>query len=305
VAARQGQGWHHQRPAYSSIGSKFIMTLHPLARRASATLSMLVALMVGLHLAPASVAQTPAPAPKPAAAPVVKPAPKPAPKPAAKAAEPASKAVAGEKSMNATGLAADGTANEPRKGMLAKEDLRICLNDEAAVRKRIADAEAARTPMETEKQAIAAEQQAYRDERVTLEANQKAATEGLNAKFKAFATRVEALNARVAAFNENRRSGSAAEKARTEMNKERADLDAERPGLESDRAGVLARLQEAVLAYNAKAAVVDKRVQEWNVRNAKLNDDAAALETDRKDWVSNCANRRYREDDEIAIKAGR
>jgi len=279
------------------------MTLNPLARRAAATVPMLVAMLLlpGLHLTTASYAQTPAPAPKPAPAPAAKPAPK----PAAKAAEPAIKAAAGEKSMSATGLAADGAASAPRRGMLAKEDLRICLNDEAALRRRLADAEVARLPMETEKQAIAAEQKAYRDERVTLETNQKTATDGLNTKFKVFTERVEALNARVAAFNESRRTGSAAEKARAEMNKERADLDAERPGLEGDRAAVLVRLQEAVVAYNAKAVVVDKRVQDWNARNAKLNDDSAALEAERKDWVGNCANRRYREDDEIAIKAGR
>jgi len=32
---------------------------------------------------------------------------------------------------------------------------------------------------------------------------------------------------------------------------------------------------------------------------------SGALEAERKEWVTNCANRRYREDDETAIKSGK
>jgi hypothetical protein len=46
-------------------------------------------------------------------------------------------------------------------------------------------------------------------------------------------------------------------------------------------------------------------VQEWNTRNQAWNEAGARLEGERKDWVTGCADRRYREDDEIAIKAGR
>lgn len=63
--------------------------------------------------------------------------------------------------------------------------------------------------------------------------------------------------------------------------------------------------QQAVADYNARIGAVDARVSEWNVRNAQLNDKAKALEDERAGWVTSCADRRYREEDENAIKAGK
>ena len=68
----------------------------------------------------------------------------------------------------------------------------------------------------------------------------------------------------------------------------------------------LAATTESVVgAYNAKARVLDARVTAWNERNAAWNDTTAKLETERKAWVSSCADRRYREDDETAIRQGK
>ncbi len=57
--------------------------------------------------------------------------------------------------------------------------------------------------------------------------------------------------------------------------------------------------------YNVKATALDTRVTDWNARNAKLNEANAAREAERKGWVTACSDRRYREDDEIAIRKGK
>ena len=57
--------------------------------------------------------------------------------------------------------------------------------------------------------------------------------------------------------------------------------------------------------FNGKAAALDARVSSWNERNAKWNEMSVAMESERKAWVTSCSDRRYREEDETAIKAGK
>ena len=75
--------------------------------------------------------------------------------------------------------------------------------------------------------------------------------------------------------------------------------------LDVERETVLGENQAAVNAYNARVGTLDKRVVDWNQRNAQWNEASKALEIERKDWVDQCGNRRYREDDEKAIRAGK
>ena len=86
---------------------------------------------------------------------------------------------------------------------------------------------------------------------------------------------------------------------------EREQLDVERKTLDAERETVVAENQAAVNTYNARVGNLDARVQDWNQRNAQWNEASKALEIERQDWVDQCGNRRYREDDEKAIRAGR
>ena len=57
-------------------------------------------------------------------------------------------------------------------------------------------------------------------------------------------------------------------------------------------------------AYNEKAKALEARVASWNQRNGDLTERVKAVNNDRETWQSDCAERRYREDDEIAIRRG-
>ena len=100
-------------------------------------------------------------------------------------------------------------------------------------------------------------------------------------------------------------------KERTQLEERRATLERDKAALESSGGALAAELAatdrsnvEAVAAYNAKAIERDRQVDEWNGRNAALVRDAQGWQGRQDDWTQRCANRRYREDDEKAIRAG-
>jgi len=247
--------------------------------------------------ATSALAQTPAPSStKPAPKPVAKPAAKP-PAPAAAPAPTAAPAAAEQK----TGSLGAGTSGGP---LLTREELRACFSQERSIRDRLNTLEAERAELEKGKQAIGADQQALRVERGPLDKIKEQADD-LGTRLRAFATRVEVWNQRVVTHNTSKRSAAETEKSRLALNAEREAIEKDRAGLEGERTALTSNSETALKAYNARASEVDVRVSIWNERNVKSNEVGSLLESDRKTWVTNCADRRYREDDEKAIQAGK
>jgi chromosome segregation ATPase len=90
------------------------------------------------------------------------------------------------------------------------------------------------------------------------------------------------------------------------------DLKASRESIEkntaqlrSDEATLVPAYQTAVKAYNERAAARDAKVTSWNERNTAALKAGEQHEDVRRTWTSECANRPYREDDEVALKRGR
>jgi hypothetical protein len=133
----------------------------------------------------------------------------------------------------------------------------------------------------------------------------KKQAEALSERMKVYSARITAWNDSVTAFNANMPTGAKGDRERLALNKERDDLGVQQKALETEKTEFAAKSEAVVRDYNAKAAVVDAQVTDWNKRNEQWNQDARALEADRSEWVINCADRRYREDDETAIKRGK
>jgi uncharacterized protein (DUF3084 family) len=197
-----------------------------------------------------------------------------------------------------------GAARGP---MLTRDELRVCFKQEDELKKRLSTQAEGRAPLEAEKNAIAEEQTAVRAERAKFEGTEiRGALNAFNDRTKAFTERLARLEARVKAFNEGGRTATAAE--RDAIAAERGELEREREALEAERKRLMAaqtELQQAAQAHNERARALDARVVEWNRRNNAFNDTSAALDTDRSAWVAACGNRRYREEDEIAIRSGK
>jgi hypothetical protein len=276
------------------------LSVRPSSLQAAVLLPLALALNVAWAQTAPPAQRPPA---KPAAAPAAKPAPAAAkPAPAAAAAKPAAKAE--DKTLalgGGTGTAAPG----PRKPILTRDELRACLNQEVDIRTRIEKHEAARAPLSAEKDEVLKAQEALKPELEAVQARQKAAVADLNAKFVAHGQRVEKFSADVKAFNEANRSGAQAEQRRRQLNDEQAAIGTAAKALEAERAALTEKLQGEAKAFNDKKAAVDARIAEWNARNGAWVDANVKLDEERRGWIDNCADRRYREEDEIAIKAGR
>jgi len=194
-----------------------------------------------------------------------------------------------------------GTGGGP---LLTREELRACLNQGASMRTRTTELDVQRAALNKEKEAIAAEQQSLREARAPIEA-MKPQTDELNQRMRAFKVRVDDWTARTEAFNASGKTGVWADRESKALQKERKEIEAERAALDTERDRLSGASKDVVASYNDRAAALEGRVKEWNRRNDELNKSASALEDEREKWVTGCADRRYREDDEMAIKAGK
>jgi chromosome segregation ATPase len=66
-----------------------------------------------------------------------------------------------------------------------------------------------------------------------------------------------------------------------------------------------ARVETTLAVYNAKKPELDARIDGWNARNKALEGRASQHEGAQQSWKDNCGSRRYREDDEKALRAGK
>ena len=159
-------------------------------------------------------------------------------------------------------------------------------------------------PLDKEKADLGTEQTALKEGRGPIE-GLKPEADALSQRLKDYAARVNNWNERSAAMSEVKEVSNRTERERSALNKERDALGVEQKTLESEKAAFTTKSESLVAAYNAKAGAVDAKVVAWNQRNEQWNQGSRALEAERVKWLEDCADRRYREDDENAIKRGK
>jgi predicted nucleic acid-binding Zn-ribbon protein len=169
---------------------------------------------------------------------------------------------------------------------------------------RLAEHQAARAPLDKEREGIAAMREALAAERVQVQAASDKAVD-FRTRMEAHAARVAQWNRDVENFNNSNPKGPFGERERVRINTEREALQKASTEFEAERVAMAAGNDKLIAAYNANAKALEARVAEWNQRNQAWNQAGTKLESERQDWVDACADRRYREDDEIAIKAGK
>jgi predicted nucleic acid-binding Zn-ribbon protein len=96
---------------------------------------------------------------------------------------------------------------------------------------------------------------------------------------------------------------------REALDKEVQAMSAERSKVDTaDEAAVKAyneKANAAIASYNTKKPEVDAKIDAWNAKNRSFNERAVAHDQQMKAWNDGCGSRRYREDDEKAIRAGK
>jgi chromosome segregation ATPase len=230
---------------------------------------------------PAAQAQTQAPAKSQAKPPSIV-------LPASPASKPASKTLAGK-----------GTGSGK---VLTREELRTCMKRLGDVNQSTKDIEQRRAVLEREKDEFVKSGEALKAERADADAKLAAVREW-EGRMRAHGAEIETFNKRLTAAEELSRNQR--EQQVKELEAERERLNKARQPLTEDEARLVPAYQNAVKAYNEKASARDALAGEWNGRNKALSDASLKHEEERTAWLLECANRPYREDDEIAIKAGK
>jgi hypothetical protein len=86
---------------------------------------------------------------------------------------------------------------------------------------------------------------------------------------------------------------------------ERGEIDRLGAELKTEQASLDRTSQAAVDAYNAKLAERDKRAEAYRAATLAFNQRVEKLDVDKQAFAKECADRRYREEDYDAIKAGK
>jgi chromosome segregation ATPase len=207
--------------------------------------------------------------------------------PAAPASKPAPKTLGGK---------------APVGKLLSREELRACLKRLDDVNATSKDYEQRRAALDREKDDLVRSGDALKADRADVETKLAAVREWEGRK-RSHGAEIEAFNNRLKeaeAAPANRR-----EELVKELEAERDRLNKARVPVDEEEARVVPVYQTAVAAYNEKAKARDARVEDWNTRNKAMNELGLQHEEARSSWLSECANRPYREDDEIAIKNGK
>jgi chromosome segregation ATPase len=195
----------------------------------------------------------------------------------------------------------DGKATGSGKVMSIHE-LRACIKQQEGLKSQRQDIEQRRARLDAERVEIEKDTQVLkplRDEVVARNEKIKA----FNEKNNAFAARVNAFNERSEEVKKSGRTGPALDRLLREQDKEQRELKSADAALKEEGKGLMDGVQERIDELNARTDASQKRASLWNERNKQWETDASVYEDKRMDWSANCGGRRFREDDEKAIRA--
>lgn len=201
------------------------------------------------------------------------------------------------------GAAAGGVAGSDSR-LLTREELRTCFRQRDELSQRLAAIQDARTRMDAEKQALTQDQAALRADSDNA-GDMKAAVERHNARASELRNDIDAWNKDAVAYAEQVDRNRAKESTRKELTRRQEELKQRQKELEEERAAIRAQGETMTRMLNERTTALNERISDWNQRNEKLVRDAQRLQEERQDWTTGCGNRRYREDDEKALQAGR
>jgi septal ring factor EnvC (AmiA/AmiB activator) len=186
--------------------------------------------------------------------------------------------------------------------IMSKEELRACLARKDAVDKQRGELTASNEQLTRERDTLQQTGAALRAEGGQIE-QRNAAIRALVERNREHQAKVQDWNARAAKLKDAPPADQ--ERLLAELNAEKDGLQKSFDTLKAEQAQLSAGFNEQVAAYNARAQEHARNVEALNTRATQLSDQSQAEARERDAWRTSCADRRYREDDEIAIKRGK
>ena len=191
---------------------------------------------------------------------------------------------------------------QPAGKMLTRDELRTCLKRLDDINAATKQLEGERSTLDRERDELMKEAEAIRPLRADVEVKLAAVREW-EGRMRTHGAEIEAFNKKIKEFEEAPRTKR--DELAAVLEPERDRLTKARPPLVEEEARVVPAYQAAVKVYNERALARDGKVNDWNARNKTTVDAAVKHDEERQAWLTECANRPYREDDEIAIKSGK
>jgi septal ring factor EnvC (AmiA/AmiB activator) len=186
--------------------------------------------------------------------------------------------------------------------IMTRDELRACMKRLDNVNTTTKDLEQRRAALDKEKEDLVKSGDALKAERADVDIK-LAAVRDWEGRMRAHGAEIETFNQRLKAADEGPRNKR--EELAKEFEAERERLNKARVPLSEEEARLVPTYQNAVKGYNDKATAREAVVVDWNGRNKAINEVSLKHDEERSGWLTECANRPYREDDEIAIKSGK
>lgn len=186
--------------------------------------------------------------------------------------------------------------------IMSKEELRACLARKDDVDKKRADVVAQNEQLTRERDTLQQTGAALRTEGTQIE-QRNGAIRALAERSREHQAKVQDWNGRAAKLKDAPPSDQ--EKLLAGLNAEKDELQKSFETLKAEQAQLAGGFNEQVAAYNARAQEHARTVEALNGRATQLSEQSQAQAREADAWRTACADRRYREDDEIAIKRGK
>lgn len=200
----------------------------------------------------------------------------------------------------------DDDAKRRGKGdrLLTRDELRACMALKASNDAGTAMIDRRQTELDKEREALASAPAPGADARALVD-QKLAAVKQADAAYAAYGKTVEDWNARMAEFEARSKDMRNADRRRAVLKQEQAELKTTETRLMAEREAAIAAYEGSVKEANAKLSQGSGGNAAWNKKSEALAADEKTLLESRRKWTTECGQRRFREDDETAIKAGK
>ena len=191
-----------------------------------------------------------------------------------------------------------GTANR----LMTRDELRACMKLQDDIKAKAVAVEGTQKVLAQEKQDLTPTRDGLKSLRDDVE-KYSGLFKKIDADVRDQAKRIEQWNAEMKEVEES--SMRSAEQRKKQLQKEQPELVARNNELIAAREQQYKLYEAAVERFNARGKGLEASVKDWNERNERLADDADKVLDLREKYAHECSRRRFREEDEQAIKQGK
>lgn len=185
--------------------------------------------------------------------------------------------------------------------IMSKDELRACMTLDQSNETRTDEIEKRHEALSKERDALENKQDDTEPQRAEVDRLLEE-VKLADAKVAENAALIEDWNGRMAEFAKKAKEMRNAARREQVLKQERIKLESANEPLVADRAAKVAAYEKAVESLNQRITQRSSGSVEWNKRYEALRAEEAELNKSKDKWTSECSNRRFRENDEMAIK---